>query len=82
MKEMDILPGYDSAWSCSTNKKGYAGTAVFFTKQAQAVTGNGKRDAEDDAAASQPVCQHLSVRFVTFSPHMETFYGKFCVIWQ
>ena len=26
---LDLLPGYDAAWSCSTVKNGYAGTAVF-----------------------------------------------------
>lgn len=26
---VDMIPGYRSYWSCSTNKKGYSGTAVF-----------------------------------------------------
>ena len=52
MREQDILPGYASEWSCSTVKKGYAGTAVFFTKQAQTWT---KGEGTNEKAASGPV---------------------------
>lgn len=41
MRAQDVLPGYASEWSCSTTKKGYSGTAVFFTKQAEGWTGDG-----------------------------------------
>eukprot|EP01034_Spumella_vulgaris_P032149 gene32149-39705_t len=29
---VDILPGYASYWSCSVEKKGYSGTAIFLNK--------------------------------------------------
>ena len=52
MRQQDILPGYASVWSCSTKKKGYAGTAVFFTDQAEPWAGAG---ATPEEAESEPV---------------------------
>lgn len=51
---MDILPGYDSAWTCSTVKKGYAGQAVFFPRQAEEWAG-GKRGDKLSTATDGPV---------------------------
>ena len=28
-QELALVPGYDSYWSCSRNKKGYSGVATF-----------------------------------------------------
>lgn len=46
VREQDILPGYDSAWTCSTDKKGYAGQAVFFPKQLEPWEGAGDEKRE------------------------------------
>lgn len=57
MKEQDILPGYDSAWSCSTTKKGYAGSAVFFPKQAERWRVQGEGAGEGEGETDGPVSQ-------------------------
>lgn len=66
MIEQDILPGYTSAWSCSTAKKGYAGTAVFFTKQAEAWQGDGVRETGNGSASTNTASVSLlSVRSIS-----------------
>lgn len=55
IKEQDVLPGYDSAWTCSGTKKGYAGSAVFFPKQAERFIVDGK-----DESVGGPVSEHAS----------------------
>lgn len=62
MRKLDILPGYASEWSCSTAKKGYAGTAVFFPYQEEEWKGDGSgkgatgnRSASDEPVRVQPI---------------------------
>lgn len=57
----DLIEGYDAFWSCSTAKKGYAGTAVFIRKRGadakkgkQTTIGNffpSKNETKSDKAA-------------------------------
>ena len=42
LKEILVEDGFESHWSCSTAKKGYAGTCVFVKRQ------KGKKDEDDD----------------------------------
>ncbi|CAM9908105.1 unnamed protein product, partial [Discosporangium mesarthrocarpum] len=44
MRKQDLIPGYESVWSCSTTKKGYSGTAVFFPKQNEPWKGQGQEE--------------------------------------
>ncbi|CAN0336999.1 unnamed protein product, partial [Hapterophycus canaliculatus] len=61
MRKLDILPGYASEWSCSTTKKGYAGTAVFFPQQAEgwAGDGGGKGATGNRSASDEPAKKKL-----------------------
>ncbi|CAM9332080.1 unnamed protein product [Pylaiella littoralis] len=71
LRARDILPGYASEWSCSTTKKGYSGTAVFFTKQAKEWTGDGGGSgatgnglpSDDEPAKKKPKQEKISSFF-------------------
>jgi hypothetical protein len=46
-----LLPGYDAHWSCSTKKKGYAGSVVFTAKTDSSIAVAAAAAAEATKAA-------------------------------
>jgi exonuclease III len=46
-----LLPGYDAHWSCSTKKKGYAGSVVFTAKTDSSIAAAAAAAAEATKAA-------------------------------